>query len=39
MIYDEHPDLVPDGSETCSPDSCKACIELPKRYNGLFSQV
>ena len=27
------------GSETCSPGCCKACIEVPKRYSGLWAQV
>ena len=35
----ENPEPVPNRSKTCLPDSCKACIEVPKRYSGLWAQV
>ena len=30
MIYSDHPELVPHGSETCSPDSCKHVLRYLK---------
>ena len=39
MICGEHPELVLDGSETCSPDSYKSYTEVPKRYSGLWDQI
>ena len=33
MLCGEHPEPVPDGSETCSPSYFKACIELPEGYS------
>ena len=32
MLCCEHLDPVLNESATCSPDSCKACFEVPKSY-------
>ena len=39
MLCGEHLEPVSDESETCSPHSCKAYTKVPKRYNGLWSQI
>ena len=32
MLYCEHIEIVPDGSETCSLDCCKAYSKVPEGY-------
>ena len=39
MLCGEHPEPVPKGSKIGSPDSGKACYEVPKRYNGLWAKI
>ena len=39
MLCSEHLEPIPGESETCSPDSCKACTQVPKRYSGLWPQI
>ena len=39
MLCGEHPKPVSDGFEIGSPDSGKACSEVPKRYSGLWAQI
>ena len=37
MLCYEHLEPIPNRSETCSPDRCKECIEVPKGYSGLWA--